>query len=240
MANVTNQTSPGVLCVGVGALTSTSKSLERRSARSLGWSVTFQHETRAAEHVPDRQAPACWTHTHSCARKGCFKCNRSPTWISIWPHFSCCELNIRAAEGHSRVSITPTPSYEVRCRFHAYRRSEANECSQRRRAHSMQREDRARFCHLCFQTDPRISWMKEQVFQFVFQRLRLFRFGVNWQPMITFMTCKWPFGLPINSLSQARWFMRRCMFMQIFFLRPGSVRYHIANTTWYKQYWRIQ
>lgn len=163
MANVTNQTSPGVFCVGRGALTSTSKSLERHSARSLAWSVTFK--ARSAEHVPDRQAPACWTHTHSCAHKGCFKCNRrSHTWISIWPHFSCCELNIRAAEGHSRVSITPTPRYEVRRRFHAYCGSEANECSPRRRAQSMQRKDRARFCHLCFQTDPCNSRMKEPVF----------------------------------------------------------------------------
>lgn len=42
MANVTNQASPGIFFVGGGAVTSTSKSLERRSAWSLGWSVTFE------------------------------------------------------------------------------------------------------------------------------------------------------------------------------------------------------
>lgn len=203
MANVTNLTSPGVLCVGGGAPISTSKSLERCSARSLGWSVNIW---KPCCRACSRKTGACLLNppppqTHSCAHKGCFKCNRrSPTWISIWPHFSCCELNIRAAEGHSRVSITPTPRYEVRRRLHAYRGSEANERSRRGRAHWMQREDRACFCHLCFQTDPRISWMKEPVFQFVFQRLRLFRCGVNWEPLITFMTCKWPLRLPINSL----------------------------------------
>lgn len=134
MANVTNQTSLGVRCVGGGCTDiykqvpgTTLSKIIRLKALHLKWCM----------FLTDRRLPVepTHTHTHSYTHKGCFKCNRrSPTWSSIWPHFSCCELNIRAAEGHSRVSITATPRYEARCRFHTCRGSAANERSRCRRA----------------------------------------------------------------------------------------------------------
>ena len=78
---------------------------------------------------------------------------------------------------------------------------------------------------------PHINGMKSSAYQgeavwFVFQRLWLFGCEVNWQPWITFMTCKWPFGLAINSTHQSSGFMHRCLAMQIFvFFFPEVLGY---------------